>query len=131
VLTYKDWTTALGDPTRVRVFELLREGPASVAEIAGRLPVSRPAVSQHLRVLLDAGLVRYTRDGTRHVYGIDPTGVAMLWRWLDTFSGVLPSGETHPAADSPAGLTGPPDVPGKVKRSKKKRRGKKKRQKEP
>lgn len=115
----------------MRVFELLREGPASVGEIAGRLPVSRPAVSQHLRLLLDAGLVRYTRDGTRHVYGIDPTGVAMLSGWLDTFGEVVPAGETGPWTDSSAAPAGPPDVPGKDKRSKKKRRGKKKRRKEP
>ena len=121
----------LSDPTRVRVLELLREGPASVGEIAARVPVSRPAVSQHLRLLLDAGLVLYTRDGTRHVYQVDPSGIAMIRAWLDTFSRIAPVGETHPVEEPPAAPTGPPDVPGKDKRSKKKRRAKKKRRKEP
>lgn len=77
--------TALSDPTRRRVFELLRSGPASVGELAAHLPVSRPAVSQHLKLLLAARLVRYTRAGTRHVYAVDQTGVGELREWLDQF----------------------------------------------
>jgi len=76
---------ALGDPTRRQVFELLREGPRSVGELAGQVPVSRPAVSQHLRVLEDAGLVSYRRVGTRHLYELDGAGVAELHAWVDDF----------------------------------------------
>ena len=69
---------ALGDPTRRRVFELLREGPRPVGELAAELPVSRPAVSQHLAILRDAGLVLDQRDGRRNLYRIDPNGLAAL-----------------------------------------------------
>jgi DNA-binding transcriptional ArsR family regulator len=77
--------TALADPTRRRVFERLRQGPRSVGAIARNLPVSRPAVSQHLKVLKEAGLVREQRDGTRRIYEIDPQGLGQLRRWLDQF----------------------------------------------
>ena len=76
---------ALGDPTRRQVFELLRGGPRSVGELAAGLPVSRPAVSQHLRVLEEAGLVSHWREGTRHVYELDRAGVAELRSWVDGF----------------------------------------------
>ena len=76
---------ALGDPTRRQVFELLREGPRSVGELASRVPVSRPAVSQHLRVLEDAGLVSHRREGTRHLYELDGSGVEELRAWVDDF----------------------------------------------
>ncbi len=76
---------ALGDPTRRLVFELLREGPRSVGELAAELPVSRPAVSQHLRVLQSAGLVSYRRNGTRNVYELDAHGVLTLRTWVDAF----------------------------------------------
>lgn len=76
---------ALGDPTRRRVFELLRDGPRSVGELAADLPVSRPAVSQHLRILADAGLVTHRRDGTRHLYEVDSDGVGALRDWVDGF----------------------------------------------
>ncbi|MGH3111711.1 MAG: ArsR/SmtB family transcription factor [Gaiellaceae bacterium] len=76
---------ALGDPTRRQVFELLRAGPRSVGELAAELPVSRPAVSQHLRVLQSAGLVTHRRNGTRNVYGLDGSGVAELRTWVDAF----------------------------------------------
>jgi DNA-binding transcriptional ArsR family regulator len=76
---------ALGDPTRRQVFELLRGGPRSVGELANELPVSRPAVSQHLRVLADAGLVVHTKAGTRHLYEVDPDGVGTLRDWVDGF----------------------------------------------
>ena len=76
---------ALADPTRRRVFERLRTGPKSVGEIAHGLPVSRPAVSQHLRVLKEAGLVAVRAAGTRRVYAIDPHGLGALRQWLDQF----------------------------------------------
>lgn len=76
---------ALGDPTRRRVFELLRDGPRSVGELASELPVSRPAVSQHLRILEGAGLVTHRRRGTRHLYELDTAGVGALRDWVDGF----------------------------------------------
>jgi DNA-binding transcriptional ArsR family regulator len=76
---------ALGDPTRRQVFELLRGGPRSVGELAAELPVSRPAVSQHLRVLESAGLVTHRKNGTRHLYELDGSGVAELRSWVDGF----------------------------------------------
>jgi DNA-binding transcriptional ArsR family regulator len=76
---------ALADPTRRRVFETLGSGPKSVGEIAHGLPVSRPAVSQHLRVLREAGLVADRAEGTRRVYAIDPRGLGTLRKWLDQF----------------------------------------------
>ena len=79
--------TALADPTRRAVFETLAQGPLPVGEIARRLPVSRPAVSQHLRVLSDAGLVTATAQGTRRLYAIQPQGLADLRAWLDQFWG--------------------------------------------
>ena len=76
---------ALADPTRRAVFERLREGPRPVGELARDLPVSRPAVSQHLRVLKDAGLVTERRDGTRRLYRVDPNGVAAIRDYFDQF----------------------------------------------
>ena len=76
---------ALGDRTRRQVFELLRDGPRSVGELASALPVSRPAVSQHLRVLEDVGLVVHTKQGTRHLYELDSSGVGVLRTWVDGF----------------------------------------------
>ena len=76
---------ALGDPTRRLVFELLRSGPRSVGELAAEVPVSRPAVSQHLRVLESAGLVSHRRNGTRHLYELDRAGVGVLRAWVDDF----------------------------------------------
>jgi DNA-binding transcriptional ArsR family regulator len=76
---------ALGDGTRRSVLELLAGGPRAVGEIAGELPVSRPAVSQHLRVLREAGLVVVTKDGTRRLYEVDPDGIRALRRYLDGF----------------------------------------------
>jgi DNA-binding transcriptional ArsR family regulator len=74
---------ALGDPTRRAIFERLAMRPAAVGEIAAGLPVSRPAVSQHLRVLKEAGLVEETPDGARRVYRLDPRGVGAMRDWLD------------------------------------------------
>ena len=80
-----DGFAALADPTRRAVFERLREGPRPVGELARDLPVSRPAVSQHLRVLKEAGLVTDRKDGTRRLYRVDPTGVAALRDYFDGF----------------------------------------------
>ena len=76
---------ALGDPTRRAIFERLWEGPVAVGAIADELPVSRPAVSQHLRVLREAGLVFAERDGNRRLYRLDPKGVGALRAYLDRF----------------------------------------------
>jgi DNA-binding transcriptional ArsR family regulator len=84
-MAYESAFLALADPTRRRVFEELRRGPRSVGRIAARMPVSRPAVSQHLGVLKKAGLVIDRAEGTRRVYTIDPRGLAALRIWLDQF----------------------------------------------
>ena len=76
---------ALSDPTRRHIFEQLKAGPRSVGDLAADLPVSRPAVSQHLRVLEDVGLVTHRRNGTRHLYELDVAGVAVLRDWVDEF----------------------------------------------
>ena len=75
---------ALGDPTRLQVFMLISRSPLSVAEVAARLPVSRPAVSQHLKVLADAGLVQRESAGTRNLYRPDSDGVATLRDFIDS-----------------------------------------------
>jgi DNA-binding transcriptional ArsR family regulator len=77
--------TALADPTRRSIFEHLAERPRAVGELAGDLPVSRPAVSQHLRVLKDAGLVLDEHAGTRRIYRVDPDGLGALRAYLDHF----------------------------------------------
>lgn len=74
---------ALGDATRMAIFQRLANGPIAVNELASTLPVSRPAVSQHLKVLKDAGLVRDRRQGTRRLYQLDPEGVARLRAHFD------------------------------------------------
>jgi DNA-binding transcriptional ArsR family regulator len=76
---------ALGDPTRRAVFELVAERPTSVGDLASRLPVSRPAVSQHLKVLKEAGLVVDRADGNRRIYEVDPGGVGAMRDYLDRF----------------------------------------------
>jgi DNA-binding transcriptional ArsR family regulator len=76
---------ALGDPTRRTIFEHLADRPRAVGELAGELPVSRPAVSQHLKVLKNAGLVVDQRAGTRRIYCLNPDGVADLRAQLDRF----------------------------------------------
>jgi DNA-binding transcriptional ArsR family regulator len=76
---------ALADPSRRHVFERLRAGPLPVGAIARGMPVSRPAVSQHLKVLKEAGLVTDHAVGTRRIYAIDPQGIAALRSWLDQF----------------------------------------------
>ena len=74
---------ALGDPTRQQIFERLAERPLAVGELARGLPVTRPAVSQHLKVLKDAGLVAERQEGTRRIYRIDPRGLGAVRAWLD------------------------------------------------
>jgi DNA-binding transcriptional ArsR family regulator len=76
---------ALGDPTRRTIFERLADGPLAVGELARDLPVSRPAVSQHLKVLKDAGLVIDRAEGTRRLYQLDPAGVEAMRAYFDAF----------------------------------------------
>ena len=86
MVTYQaDGWTALGDPTRRAIFARLAEHPRAVGELASELPVSRPAVSQHLKVLKEAGLVVDRPAGNRRIYRLDPTGVEVLRAQLDSF----------------------------------------------
>lgn len=73
----------MADPTRRAIFERVAKRPAAVGVLAHGLPVSRPAVSQHLKVLKEAGLVTETTEGTRHIYRLDPRGIAAMRDWLD------------------------------------------------
>jgi DNA-binding transcriptional ArsR family regulator len=84
-MAYGDALSALADPTRRRVFERLKSGPQPVGAIARGMPVSRPAVSQHLKALKEAGLVVDRPEGARRVYFIDPHGLGALRKWLDQF----------------------------------------------
>jgi DNA-binding transcriptional ArsR family regulator len=84
-MAYAEALAALADPTRRSVFETLRAGPRSVGDLARGLPVSRPAVSQHLRVLKDAGLVRERRQGTRNFYSVDGDGLADVRAYFEGF----------------------------------------------
>ena len=83
--TYEAVLEALGDRTRRQIVHRLRGGPLPVGELAAALPVSRPAVSQHLAVLRRSGLVRYDEAGTRNLYRLDPSGLSELRTWLDGF----------------------------------------------
>jgi len=80
-----DGFVALADPTRRRIFERIARKPVSVGAIAEELPVSRPAVSQHLRILQHAGLVTHERDGTRRLYRLNPSGIESMRMYLDRF----------------------------------------------
>ena len=106
---------ALGDPTRRRVFRLLAGGEQPVRAIAAQLPVSRPAVSQHLRVLKHAGLVRDRPEGTRRLYSIDPSGLALLRaeveRYWDEALEAFANAAHDQAADDPDEAAEPHDVP--------------------
>jgi DNA-binding transcriptional ArsR family regulator len=86
-MTYGAALTVLADPTRRKVFERLRAGPRPVNALAAGLPVSRPAVSQHLKVLKDAGLVEERSEGVRRIYSVRREGLAELRDWLDSFWG--------------------------------------------
>ena len=83
--TYQHGLTALADPTRRAIFERLADHPRAVGELAADLPVSRPAVSQHLKVLKEAGLVIDRSAGNRRIYQLDPAGVGELRTYLDRF----------------------------------------------
>jgi DNA-binding transcriptional ArsR family regulator len=84
-MAYAKAMDALGDGTRREIMERLRTGPHPVGEIAAGLPISRPAVSQHLRVLKEAGLVTERKDGTRRIYGVEPKAIADLRAYFDSF----------------------------------------------
>ncbi|MEM7269433.1 MAG: metalloregulator ArsR/SmtB family transcription factor [Pseudomonadota bacterium] len=84
-MTYDSSLAVLADPTRRAIFEAIAARPRSVADLASRLPVSRPAVSQHLKALTEAGLAEAKADGTRRIYSIRPEGLKPLRDWLDRF----------------------------------------------
>jgi len=84
-MAYEDVLTVLANPTRRQVFERLRDGPRAVNAIAAGLPVSRPAVSQHLKALKDAGLVDERSEGVRRIYSVRREGLSALRDWLDSF----------------------------------------------
>jgi DNA-binding transcriptional ArsR family regulator len=105
---------ALGEPVRRRILELLGEGPTPVGDLARRLPVGRPAVSKHLRVLSDAGLIGHTSVGTRNLYALAEDGMAAAQQWLaQTWDTVLAAyaAEVSRASHQPAPPQGPPDSP--------------------
>jgi DNA-binding transcriptional ArsR family regulator len=89
VATYETVLEALGDKTRRQIVRCLRTRSASVAELAAQLPVSRPAISQHLRVLRESELVTFQTFGTRNIYQLQPAGLETLRRWLDDFWGTV------------------------------------------
>jgi len=101
---YQQALQALGDPTRREIFERLTDGPLAVGQLAHELPISRPAVSQHLKVLKDAGLVFDRPSGTRRVYQVDPAAVAALREYFDSFWG-------QALASFQANAEGAPDDP--------------------
>jgi DNA-binding transcriptional ArsR family regulator len=84
-MAYEKSLTILADPTRRAVFEHLRAGPAAAGDLARHFPVSRPAISQHLKALLDAGLVEVERRGTKRIYSIRLVGLEELRSWIDGF----------------------------------------------
>ena len=86
-MAYGNTLTVLADPTRRKVFERLRHGPRSVKALAAGLPVSRPAVSQHLKALKGAGLVEERSEGVRRIYSVRREGLRELRDWLDSFWG--------------------------------------------
>lgn len=98
--TYRSSLQVLGDPTRLAVFERLRGGPLAVGELAAQLPVSRPAVSQHLKALKQAGLVADEAVGTRRLYRVEPAGLASLREFLDGFWDVALSNYKHAAEEA-------------------------------
>ncbi|HJO82916.1 MAG: metalloregulator ArsR/SmtB family transcription factor [SAR202 cluster bacterium] len=86
-MTYQQTLTALADPTRRQILEAILAAPSSVGALAETLPVSRPAVSQHLRILKDANLVADTRQGTRRIYSVDTAGLIELRAYVESFWG--------------------------------------------
>ena len=105
-MTYQDTLTALADPTRRRILETLLQAPTSVRVLADGLPVSRPAVSQHLRVLKDASLVAETRDGARRIYRVDTSGLAELRAYVESFWGDVMTSYKEFTASSEGGPRG-------------------------
>lgn len=105
--TYGSVLDALGDRTRRQIIQCLKESPAAVGELAAQLPVSRPAISQHLRALRDAGLVTFETSGTRNIYRVDPAGLDPLRNWLDGFWGTVLESFAAQARDV-AGNSGAP-----------------------
>ena len=104
-MAYGDAITALADPTRRAIFERLRRGPRPVSELAREFPVSRPAVSQHLRVLKQAGLVRERREGTRNFYSVNADGLVELREyveglWEETLDAFKAAVETETKGDT-------------------------------
>jgi DNA-binding transcriptional ArsR family regulator len=92
--------SALGDPTRRAIFERVAERPSAVGDLARGLPVSRPAVSQHLKVLKEAGLVREVAEGTRRIYHLDPRGIGAMREWLEShWRGALAAFQTFADAE--------------------------------
>jgi DNA-binding transcriptional ArsR family regulator len=107
-MAYHQALAVLSDPTRRQVFERLRRGPRAVGTLAAGMPVSRPAVSQHLKTLKDAGLVEERREGARHIYSIRREGLAELRDWLDSFWGDALAAfktEAEMQGDRPGGVT--------------------------
>lgn len=105
VTTYQGVLAALGEEHRVRIMERLASAPASVGELAELLPISRPAVSQHLRVLQQQGLVSHRPAGTRNIYRLEAAGLATLRHWLDdiwssAFDSYVEYATTHPEETS-------------------------------
>lgn len=109
-MTYKNVLTALADPTRRQIFEDLRAGPMAVTHLARSRAVSRPAVSQHLKVLENAGLVSATARGTSRLYAVEPQGLAPLRDYLDTVWGDVLSAF---AKEVEAQMQNQPDTPNK------------------
>lgn len=100
--TYGTVLESLADPTRREILDLVRTKPSSVKELADQLPVSRPAVSQHLKILKEAGIVTSHPDGTRRVYTVTPDGFEVLRQWLDimwrdALNAFTTFSENHPA----------------------------------
>lgn len=102
-MTYESALAALADPTRRRLLEALAKGPACVGDLAQQVPVSRPAVSQHLRVLSEAGLLEMRREGTRRLYRLAPGGAAALRAYLDRLWSEALSAYAAEAATRPRG----------------------------
>jgi DNA-binding transcriptional ArsR family regulator len=105
---YHSVLDALGDPTRRAIVEALRGGPVAVGRIADGLPVSRPAVSRHLRVLAEAGLVRVQSAGSRHLYALDPDGLEAIRAyfdeiWVGALANLKAEAEAHPGTDDGRG----------------------------
>ena len=108
-MIFSDAFMAIADPNRRHLLEELRRGPKTVNELAAGLPVSRPAVSQHLKVLLDAGLVNAKAEGTRRVYTVSNAGFLRLNIWLDQFWDAEELGSPGSSTASSAGASAASD----------------------